>query len=302
MRMKYKTNLIIAATCLFFGLACSNDDESAPTPSPTPTVSSDLLDTTFTYNHTVREYLLYIPESYDGTEAVPLVFSLHGIAGTKESQYNLSRFHLIADTANFILVTPEATADPVTAWNSSSDPSRADDVGFLDALIDSLSNHYNIDKDRIYIAGSSNGGFMSYELACKLSHKVAALTSVKGAMLPPQIDNCNPSRAVPILEIHGTEDRNVPYDLAINAVNFWIEHNGTSRTPIITDLPDTNPNNDNTAQHYLYEAGSSGIDVAHIRVNGGVHDWFGEPGTDYDIDATIEAWKFFLKYDLNGKR
>jgi polyhydroxybutyrate depolymerase len=116
---------------------------------------------------------------------------------------------------------------------------------------------------------------MSYELACKLSNKVAAITSVKGAMLAAQIDNCNPSRAVPILEIHGTEDRNVPYDWAINAINFWIGHNGTSGTPIIIDLPDTKPNNGNTAQHYLYEAGLSSIGVEHIRVNGGVHDWFG---------------------------
>lgn len=300
--MNYNINLIIATAFIFLSSACSKDKISEPTPESDPKVLKGLFDTIFMYNNSQREYLLYIPESYDGTKAVPLVFSLHGAAGTKESQYALSRFHSVADTANFILVTPEATANPVTAWNSSSSPNRADDVGFLNALIDTLSNKYNIDKDRIYIAGSSNGGFMSYELACKLGHKVAAITSVKGAMLAAQMSNCNPSRPVPILEIHGTDDRNVPYDWAIDAINFWIGHNRTSSTPIITNFPDTKPNNGNTAQLYLYEAGLSGIGVEHIRVNGGVHDWFGEPGTDYDINATLEAWRFFLKYDLKGKR
>lgn len=263
-----------------------------------------LLDETIQHDNLEREYLLYVPESYTGLEAVPVVFSLHGAGGTKESQYTLSGFNLLADDENFILVTPEATAafGNLSFWNQQSDPSRADDVGFINALIDSIANRYNIDLNRIYLAGSSNGAFMALQITCELSDKIAATAAVKGYMTPDQINTCNPTTPTAIIQMHGTEDPLVSYDGVQATIQFWNAVNQTNTTPITSTRQDTDPTNGNTTNSYLYMNGTNGIQVEHLEVVNGVHDWFGEPGTNYDINASKEAWLFFDRFDLNGLR
>jgi len=261
-----------------------------------------LIDLTLMHNGLEREYLLYIPEIYTGEEAVPLLFSLHGRNKSKEGQYYISRFNEIADTANFILITPEATVhDNVTFWNNESDPAKADDVGFINALIDQITKIYNIDESRIYAAGSSNGGFMCFQLACRLSNKIAAVTAVKGVMSDVQMANCNPRNPTPILQLHGTSDDVVPYTGVAATLEFWRDFNETDTEPVIVALDDPDPKNGNNVEYVLFTNGLEGTMVEHFRVFGGEHDWFGEPGINYDIDASEEAWKFFSKYSLNGR-
>lgn len=267
-------------------------------------VEKGLFDETIQHDNLQREYLLYIPQNYTGIEAVPIVFSLHGAGGTKESQYALSEFNLLADSENFILVTPEATAPlgPLTFWNQQSDPNRADDVGFINALIDKMAGKYNVDLDRVYLAGSSNGAFMSLEITCKLSHRIAATAAVKGYMSPDQITNCNPTMPTAIIQMHGTADPLVTYDGVENTIQFWNAFNQTNTSAVLTARPDTNPSNGNITNSYLHTNGTNGVHVEHLEVVNGVHDWFGEPGTDYDISASTEAWLFFNKFDINGLR
>lgn len=268
------------------------------------TVERGLLDETIQHDNLQREYLLYVPGSYTGMEAVPVVFSLHGAGGTKESQYTLSQFNLVADSENFILVTPEATAaiGNLNVWNQQSDPNRADDVGFINALIDEIAGRYNIDLDRIYLAGSSNGAFMALQITCELSDKIAATAAIKGYMTPDQINTCNPTTPTAIIQMHGTEDPLVSYDGVQATIQFWNTFNQTNDTPISSTRPDTDPANGNTTNSYLYTNGRNGIQVEHLEVVNGVHDWFGEPGTNYDINASMEAWLFFDKFDINGLR
>ncbi|MEL6864215.1 MAG: PKD domain-containing protein [Bacteroidota bacterium] len=264
-------------------------------------VQTGLFDETIMHDGLEREYLLYIPDTYTGQEAVPIVFSLHGAIGTKEKQFELSQFDLIADQENFILVTPQATVpNMVTFWNNTSDPDKADDVGFINTLIDEMISRYNVDAARIYAAGSSNGGYMCLQLACELSDKIAAVAAVKGVMNDTQLANCNPSNPIPILQLHGTEDNNVSYSLVPETLQFWINFNQTTTTPQVFPVDDPDPNNGNTAEYVLLDSGLENTTVEHFRVIGGEHDWFGEPGTNYDINASEEAWKFFDKFRLNG--
>ena len=86
------------------------------------------------------------------------------------------------------------------------------DIGFISSLIDTLSNRYNVDLNRIYAAGFSNGGFMAYNLACQLSDRITAVASVAGVMSTETAVNCNPSRPIPVLHIHGTDDTIVRLD------------------------------------------------------------------------------------------
>lgn len=263
-----------------------------------------LFDLRLQFDNLQREYLLYIPGSYTGNEPLPVVFSLHGAGGTKESQYELSEFDQLAESENFILITPEATAigGPFTFWNQNSAANRANDVGFINALIDEIAASFNVDLDRVYIAGSSNGAFMALEIACRLEDKIAAVAAVKGYMLQDQISACNPSKPTAIIQMHGTEDPLVSYDGVEATIGFWTSFNHTEATPVVSDLPDLDPTNGNTAIRYLYNGGINGVEVQHLQVNNGAHDWFGEPGTNYDINASEEAWAFFKRFDRNGLR
>ena len=89
--------------------------------------------------------------------------------------------------------------------------SDVDDVDFINTIIDWVSGEYNIDQERIYSTGMSNGGFMSYHLACNLSSRIAAIASVTGSMTKQTLEDCDPSHPTPVLQIHGVADRTVPY-------------------------------------------------------------------------------------------
>ena len=114
------------------------------------------------HNNLERSYILYVPTNYDGANAVPLVLNLHGYSSNAGQQMIYSEFYEIAETEGFILIHPEGTIDDMgfQFWNSG-DFSEVDDVGFLSTLIDTIASEYNINTDRVYSMGMSNGGFMS---------------------------------------------------------------------------------------------------------------------------------------------
>ncbi|HAP64164.1 MAG TPA: hypothetical protein DCR93_33340 [Cytophagales bacterium] len=94
--------------------------------------------------------------------------------------------------------------------------------------------------------------------------------------------------------MHGTEDRNVKYEIAEDAITFWIDRNQTACSPQVSTLPDRVPDIVLSVENYLHGNGQDETVVEYFKVISGEHDWFGEPGTDKDVDATIEAWRFFL--------
>jgi len=261
-----------------------------------------------------RDYRLYVPASYNGSVAVPLVFNLHGYTSNAWQQELYGDFRPIADTANFLLVHPDGTTDMsgTTFWNAFDWPGETvDDVGFISALIDSLSAEYNINLNRVYTTGMSNGGFMSYKLSCDLSQRIAAMASVTGAMGPGMVASCNPSHPIPVMQIHGTADPTVPYAGSgsvgslpiVDVVDYWVTFNNCTETAIETALPNISLSDGCTTDHLLYTGGDNGSTVEHYRVNGGAHTW---PGaalnigvTSQDFSASKEIWRFFSQYSLD---
>jgi len=157
----------------------------------------------------------------------------------------------------------------------------------------------------------SNGGFMSYTLACSLSNRIAAIASVTGSMNVGQDQTCNAVHPTPVLEIHGTADLTVPYDGGTfmeaipNVLSYWINFNNCNATPAVTDVPNTNLTDGCSAVHYFYDGGASGVDVEHYKIVDGGHTW---PGsiftigvTNNDFIASKKIWQFFLQYDINGR-
>ncbi|MDO8898307.1 MAG: PHB depolymerase family esterase [Bacteroidales bacterium] len=258
-----------------------------------------------------RNYRLYIPASYNQANPAPLVMNLHGYGSNNIEQEFYTLISRVADTAGFLLVHPNGTLDVnnIRHWNTFG-TSNVDDVGFLSALIDTLAGNYNVDLNRVYSTGMSNGGFMSFQLACALSHRIAAIASVTGTMVRTNLAACNPGRAVPVMQIHGTADGTVPYAGDVffapvqSLLDFWVSNNSCSSTPVITQLPDIDVNDGSTAEHYLYEGGQNGTVVEHFKIIGGGHSW---PGaainlnvTNMDFSASKEIWRFFSKYTLDG--
>ncbi|MDW3649385.1 MAG: T9SS type A sorting domain-containing protein [Bacteroidia bacterium] len=266
------------------------------------------------HNGINRTYILYIPASYSDQEAVPLLFNFHGYTSNANAQMVYGDFRSISDTAGFIIVHPQGTLDAEgkTHFNVGWGGSNTDDVGFTDLLLDSLLANYNIDESRVYSTGMSNGGYMSYYLACQLGDRIAAVASVTGSMTPLQYNGCSPTHPTPVLQIHGTQDNVVPINGANwtrsidDVIQYWVTHNNCDETPEISALPNTNATDQSTVEHIVYKNGDNGVQTEYFKVTGGRHTWPGSAipstGTNYDIDASEEVWKFFSRYDINGLR
>ena len=233
-----------------------------------------------------RNYIVYIPEIYDGSSAVPLVLNFHGYGSNATQQMFYGDFRDIADTEGFLLVHPEGTlSNGNQFWNvgfPGTTSSTIDDVGFTEALIDELANSYAIDLDRVYATGMSNGGFMSFLLACQLSEKIAAVASVTGSMTPGTFNDCNAQHPTPVLQIHGTNDSVVPYDgnsiwtlPIVDVVSYWVNYNNCDTTPTTTTFPDLDLSDGSTVEHSVYEDGDLGSTTEHMKVIGGGHTWPG---------------------------
>jgi len=292
--MKIKISIIVL-TCLLY-------------------VSSGYAQTTvsgsFQHDGLLRTYRVYIPATYNSSVPVPLLFNLHGYSSNNIEQEFYGDFRPIADTANFIIVHPNGTLDGLNMrfWNAFGG-SDVDDIGFLSALIDTLSAGYSIDPNRIYSTGMSNGGFMSYELACGLSNRITAIASVTGSMTYEHLGLCNTSHPMPVMEIHGTADGTVPYNGTAQfvpvdtLVEYWANFNNCSLIPTFTPVPDINLTDGCTAEHYVFEGGDLGSKVELYKVIGGGHTWPGAPitigVTNKDFSASAEIWRFLSQYKLN---
>ncbi|WP_025743936.1 extracellular catalytic domain type 1 short-chain-length polyhydroxyalkanoate depolymerase [Aquimarina pacifica] len=276
--------------------------------------AQETINASITHDGLERDYILYVPANYTGKKPVPLVFNFHGYTSNATEQMFYGDFRPIADREGFIIVHPEGTLDYAgnTHFNVGWGGSTVDDIGFTAALLDTISSQYKVNHKRVYSTGMSNGGFMSYTLACTLSNRIAAIASVTGTMNVGQDALCSPDRPVPVMEIHGTNDLTVPYEGTDffqdteSVIDYWVAVNNTKSTPKIINIPDTNTTDGSTVEHFIYKRGDRGVQVELFKIIGGGHTWPGSAfdlgiGTNYDINASEEVWKFFSRYDINGR-
>ena len=251
-----------------------------------------------------REYIIYVPNSYDGTSAVPLLLNFHGFGGSASQFINDADMRAEAEANSFILVYPQGSClNGASHWNpcpiDGDNKSTADDVGFVEAMISEISSQYNLDMERIYAAGYSNGGMMAYGLANYKSDLIAAVASVSGTML-----NCTgpTSHPMPVIHLHGTSDGVVSYNgsndwnSVQSTLDYWTSFNNTISTPTI----DTDNTGGMTIEHYSYEQGDNAVSVEHYKYIGGDHVWFNEPYQGQNASELV--WNFMSRYDINGLR
>ena len=285
--------------------ACSgNDDRQLNEPGTGVTGPSTR---SLLHDGVAREYILYVPDSYDGTSDVPLMLNFHGFGGTADQHLKYADMRSLAETDPFLLVYPQGTLlDGAPHWNagleSEENKSDADDFGFVEALIGELSSGYRIDSTRVYACGYSNGAFFAYALACYHGDKIAAIGSVAGTMMEETYANCGPSHPTAVVSIHGTSDGTVPYDggeglLSVDAVlAYWTGFNKTNTSP----TADSRIDRGTTIERYSYGDGDNGTSVDHYKVVGGGHVWF---DLRYDgTDTSGLIWDFVSRYTIDGLR
>ena len=279
---------------------------------------------TITIDGARRFYIIHLPAGFDIKKQSPVVLALHGGGGKAEGMNKLTGFNSVSDKYGFIVIYPDGLNKQ---WNDGRNDfhlnDKTDDVKFISSLIDTLKLLYNIDSNRVYATGISNGGIMSFRLGCELSDKIAAFAPVAASMPDNPSYKCKTTGHVPVMIIFGNEDPIVPFnggDISImglssrgkvipvkESVNFWVRNNGCAENPETSEI---NNSDDNTKViKNVYSSSAYNSDVVFLLVDGGGHTW---PGglqylpkliigrTSRDIDASEEIWKFFETKKLHS--
>ena len=272
-----------------------------------------------------REYIIHIPKNL--TEDSPLVFIIHGFTGSAEGISAYSDMNSIAERESFIAVYPQGTKDinGNTFFNVGyefHDDSTINDVSFIRELVSSLSQEFNLSRKKAFATGMSNGGDMSYLLACTSSDLFKAVAPVAGVLMKGLKDSCELNSPVPVFEIHGTADKISLFEGDLNNEEGWGAY---------YDLPSTidffakryQLTNKSVNQIISKESGADydifferhwsddlEEEVWMYRIEDGRHVW---PGIKFnwwdnplawfyfgsgneDINASEEVWAFFKKY------
>ena len=266
------------------------------------------------HNNLERYYIIYRPTSSTPEDNLPVLFALHGYGSTAETHKSYTQYEPLAENNRFIVVYPQGYKLETQLTNSSSHwnsgawtiGSNIDDVSFISTLIEMIASKVSIDRNRVYSSGMSNGGFMSYHLACNLSSKIAAIASVTGSMSKQTFDNCSPSHPMPILQIHGLIDFTVPYDgnssigmePIDNVLNFWANYNACNPERLYSVI---DYQNDKGSIDFInYESCLNNVEVKSILLQTMRHNW---PSLDnFNISASEEVWNFLSQFDINGKK
>jgi polyhydroxybutyrate depolymerase len=156
-----------------------------------------------------RHYMLFVPRSYDGSRAAPVVIDFHGSGSHPEEELRINGLQAAAEARGWIVVLPVA-AVPYrlggNTWNVPAEPGQPDDVRFARDTLDDAARRVCIDPTRVYASGFSGGARLATAVACALSDRIAALGAVGGLRAP---ESC--ARAVPVIAFHGTRDPINPY-------------------------------------------------------------------------------------------
>jgi polyhydroxybutyrate depolymerase len=279
------------------------------------------------YKFQIRSYLVYLPPSYDGSNPLPLVITLHGCPSNASDIVNRFKISDKAAQEGFIAVYPNGNKYiwkyffeykefcKELCWNGrfccgDAFTYEVDDVGFIRALINKLQKTYAIDQNRIFIAGHSNGGIMAHLLGAELSDLVAASAPNSGTVggkadstsdyiMPPA-----PEYPVSVVIFHGMKDNVFQYNggkvfnfwypdvLSVNdSISFWVENNKCDTTPDIYVSPNGN------VTRLTYRNGDAGTEViCYLDKNGG-HYWFGESSDpNKEMNTTDLMWEFFAAH------
>lgn len=244
----------------------------------------------------VRQYILHVPTAYQPETSMALVLGFHGAGSNAREFERYSDFSFLANIEGFIVAYPQALGKRPT-WDTTPGPNNPD-LQFVTDLIDDLQSRCNIDPNRIYASGHSNGGGLANRLACDLSDRIAAIGTVAGAYQGSE--ECLPTEPVAVLGIHGTDDPIIPYNGFQDVreppaayyligvpipqwASSWAKRNGCDREPASTTLNDKVSND-------RWSNCSEAANVILYTIHGGGHEW---PNV---FEPAQLIWNFFAEH------
>ncbi|PHR86647.1 MAG: polyhydroxybutyrate depolymerase [Blastopirellula sp.] len=265
-----------------------------------------------------RSYLVHVPNQKMPAAGWALVFAFHGSGSSGEDMADFSGLISKAEAASFVVVFPDGSGRIPSArtWNAGhccgyAHRHQVDDVKFVTMMLDALTEELNIDSTRIFATGMSNGAMLCYLLADELSDRFAAIAAVAGTM---GAATCSPTRAIPILHFHGTDDEFVLCDgghgrRSISRADFysvshtlhhWVQANRANVTPETTRL--NGPVDDGTwiEKSCYRKIEDNSADVILYTIHNGGHTWPGHENNypflgkvTQNLDANDVIWDFF---------
>ena len=262
----------------------------------------------------VRSYIFYKPKGSD-TKNLPLMIVLHGGLGNAGYIEKVTGMDDIADIGHFTVAYPNGIGGRFgimknrRTWNAGHCCGRAvkqkvNDVRFIEKVIEDIESKFSIDSRRVYVTGMSNGAMMAYRLACEIPDKIAAIIPVSGTIA---VDNCDGAKDVPVLHIHGDQDKNVPIAGGKGARSVaGVSHRSVADTMnlIIRSRQCAPPEKrtlNNVTQVSSYRC-SNGAPVKLLIIKGGEHVWPGghrrnnkSLDSQY-ISASKQAWEFAKQF------
>jgi len=283
---------------------------------------------TMAINGVERFYLLTVPKAHDGTKPLSLVFDFHGLGEGAQIHRQMSNLGALATKEGFIAVFPNGTGTPLR-WDVNPEHQPNDDLAFVDAMLEQLGADLCVDTSRVYSTGLSYGAIMTSFLLCQRADMFAAVAPVAGLQMPK---GCQPKRPVPILTFHGTADPILKFDGTVGDlasilagqkpveatttvppdlrgvgypanVAAWAKSNGCDDEPTDANLTES-------VIRRVYTC-PAGADVEFDIILGGGHAWPGSEfsrsianivgPTTFEIDASVEAWKFFQRFHLPAR-
>ncbi len=220
-----------------------------------------------------------------------MVIVMHGYTGNMHDTASYVGMNELADEHGFLVAYPQGTSDSDgnNFFNVGYDfhsSSNVDDVGFVRAIVQEIGNLHGLNKDAIFATGMSNGGDMSFLLACQASDLFRAVAPVAGSMMTNMLSQCEPEIALPVLEIHGDEDKvtrlggdkenedgwGAYWDLE-TTMAFWANINGLSeRKEVLSEYPN---GDGKLVRSITWHSKEYSREVRFLVVKGGGHDWPG---------------------------
>lgn len=286
---------------LFISLiSCSGGNWETP---PAGSLASGDWELTLDQDGRTRTVYVHVPACYDGTEAVPLVVIFHGYMDTATNQSNTDGFMQKADEECFIAAYPEGFGSSgFQSWNAgkaccgSAVDYKVDDVSLARGIVDLISSRCSIDLKRVYAHGHSNGAGMAHRLGREAADVFAA---VSPKSMPVLVPDSIPTRAVPIIQFHGTADTTIYYGGGLipfedtsymgaqESLQDWATVNGCSGTPVTVYY--------DRSRCETYEDCAEGVKVTLCTVQGGDHNTLYSRD---DIHVTDMAWDFMSQFTL----
>jgi polyhydroxybutyrate depolymerase len=256
-----------------------------------------------------RVFDVHVPAKYDASKPAPLVFLFHGYTMSAKAIADATHFAEAADARGFILVVPEGTGSQKSfnagACCGTAPANGVDDVAFTKDMLASVSADFCVDSKLVFATGFSNGGMLSYRLACELSGTIAAAAAVAGTI---SIDtgSCKPARPVPMMHVHGTSDLVVAYNGGgLGGNESVVKRVATLRTA--NGCPNGNGADVYTKDDVSCTEWGPCNAASHVRlckVTGGGHQWPGGESLPYggspspNLDATNAIADFFEKHPM----